>query len=73
MTIDNDEGLFGVTDNPKHDNAEIIWTKNKEIVFLIRAFIVHDMYLIDIGENFPEQLKYFYGAGLKKLCDKILH
>jgi hypothetical protein len=31
------------------------------------------MYIIDIGENFPEQLKYFYGAGLKKLRDKILH
>ncbi len=30
------------------------------------------MYLIDINERFPEQLKYFYGSGLKKLKDKIL-
>lgn len=73
LTIDNDEGLFGITDNQKDDNADATWTKNPEIVFLIKAFMVHDMYLIDISENFPEQLRYFYGAGLKKLRDKILH
>lgn len=73
LTTDNEEGLFGITDSPKSDNPEITWTKNPEIVFLIKAFMVHDMYIIDIGENFPEQLRYFYGAGLKKLRDKILH
>lgn len=73
LTVDNDEGLFGITDNQKNENPEVTWTKNPEIVFLIKAFMVHDMYLIDIGENFPEQLRYFYGAGLKKLRDKILH
>lgn len=73
LAIDNNEGLFGITESPKNNLSETIWTKNPEIVFLIKAFIVHDMYIIDIGENFPEQLRYFYGAGLKKLRDKILH
>ena len=73
LSIDSSEGLFGITESPKNDMPETIWTKNQEIVFLIKAFIVHDMYLIDISENFPEQLRYFYGAGLKKLRDKILH
>jgi hypothetical protein len=73
LSVDSNEGLFGITESPKNDLPETIWTKNKEIVFLIKAFIVHDMYIIDIGENFPEQLRYFYGAGLKKLRDKILH
>lgn len=73
LAIDNDEGLFGITDDQKHELPEVIWSKNPEIVFLIKAFMVHDMYLIDISENFPEQLKYFYGSGLKKLRDKILH
>ena len=45
---------------------------NKDIVFLMKEFIVHDMYLIDIEEQFPEQLKYFYGKGWKKLKDKVL-
>ena len=50
----------------------VVWTKNEDIVFLIKEFIIHDMYLIDISEQFPEQLKYFYGAGLKRLKDKVL-
>ena len=73
LSADNAEGLFGITQPLKNGMAEVLWTKNPEIVFLIKAFTVHDMYMIDIEENFPEQLKYFYGAGLKKLRDKILH
>ncbi len=73
LSVDNTEGVFGLTESVKSEMPEIIWTKNPEIVFLIKAFTVHDMYMIDIEDNFPEQLRYFYGAGLKKLRDKILH
>lgn len=73
LSADNSEGLFGITQPVKNTNPEVVWTKNSEIVFLIKAFTVHDMYMIDIEDNFPEQLRYFYGAGLKKLRDKILH
>lgn len=73
VAVDNSEGLFGTLEPvTRHKDASLVWTKNKDIVFLIKEFIVHDMYLIDIGEKFPEQLKYFYGAGLKRLKDKIL-
>ena len=72
LSIDNAEGLFGRVETQKNSDSEIIWTKNSEIVFLIKAFIVHEMYLIDIEEHFPEQLRYFYGAGFKKLRDKVL-
>jgi hypothetical protein len=73
LSVDNNEGLFGISDPIKNTFPEVIWTKNPEVVFLIKAFTVHDMYMIDIEDNFPEQLKYFYGNGLKKLRDKILH
>ncbi len=70
---DNTEGVFGKTESyNKTEEPNIVWTKNPDIVFLIKAFIVQDMYLTDIAEQFPEQLKYFYGAGLKKLKDKVL-
>jgi len=70
---DNSEGIFGRIDTlNKNIEPQIVWTQNQDIVFLIKAFIVQDMYLTDIAEQFPEQLKYFYGAGLKKLKDKIL-
>ena len=67
LITDNNEGIFGNTEK------NVIWTKNFDIIFLLKEFIVHDMYLLDIEENFPEQLKYFYGAGLKRLKDKILN
>ncbi len=67
LLADSTEGIFGKVE------TKAIWTKNPEVVFLLKEFIVHDMYLLDIEDNFPEQLKYFYGAGLKKLKDKILN
>lgn len=66
LISDNSEGLFG------NIEKKLVWTKNPEVIFLLKQFIVHDMYLLDIEENFPEQLKYFYGTGLKRLKDKIL-
>ena len=66
LVADNSECLFGEVSN------NVIWTKNKDIAFLVKNFIVHDMYLLDVGQNFPEQLKYFYGIGMKKLKHKIL-
>ena len=73
IAVDNSEGVFGITESiNKNTEPFVLWTKNEEVVFLIKSFIVHDMYLTDIAEQFPEQLKYFYGAGLKKLHDKIL-
>ena len=67
LIADNNEGLFGNVEK------KVIWTKNSDVVFLLKEFIVHDMYLLDIEENFTEQLKYFYGAGLKRLKDRILN
>lgn len=52
--------------------SQVVWTKNSEIAFLLKEFIVHDMYLLDINKQFPEQLKYFYGTGFRKLKEKIL-
>lgn len=66
LIADNNEGIFGKVEK------KVIWTKNIDVIFLLKEFIVHDMYLLDIEDSFPEQLKYFYGAGLKKLKDKIL-
>ena len=67
LIADNTEGLFGKIED------RVVWTENSEIIFLLKEFVIHDMYLLDIEENFPEQLKYFYGAGLKKLKDKVVN
>ena len=73
IACDNAEGLFGRIDNSeKEGSVHSLWTHNTEVVFMIKSFIIQDMYLTDIAEQFPEQLRYFYGTGLKKLRDKIL-
>ena len=65
LLSDNKESLFGKIEN------RVVWTDNVDIAYLLREFITHDMYLLDIQDKFPEQLKYFYGVGFKKIKDKI--
>ena len=74
IASDDNEGVIGKISSLKSDTADtnIIWTKNQGIVFIIKEFIVHDMYLIDVEENLVEQMKYIYGKGLKRLKDKVL-
>ena len=74
LAADNSEGVMGKIFSNKSDNQDLnmIWTKNQNIVFMIKEFIVHDMYLIDVEENLVEQMKYIYGKGFKRLKDKVL-
>lgn len=72
LAADNSEGIIGKSSSDKGENLHVVWTKNEGIVFLIKEFIVHDMYLLDVEENLSEQIKIVYGKNLKKLRDKIL-
>ena len=73
IAADDEEGVIGKISSMKNvEDTSIIWTKNKSIVFIIKEFIVHDMYLIDVEENLVEQMKYIYGKGFKRLKDKVL-
>ena len=74
IAADDSEGIIGKISSLKNDinDTSIIWTKNQGIVFIIKEFIVHDMYLIDVEENLVEQMKYIYGKGFKRLKDKVL-
>lgn len=72
LAVDNEEGLTGNTTIEKVSNPSVVWTKNPAIVFLIKEFIVHDMYLLDVEQNLAEQLKIVYGKNLKALKDRVL-
>jgi len=74
MAADDSEGIIGKISSYKDDinDTNIVWTRNQSIAFIIKEFIVHDMYLIDVEENLVEQMKYIYGKGLKRLKDKVL-
>lgn len=51
--------------------SQVVWTKNVDIAYMMKEFIVHEMYLLDISQRFPEQLKYFYGPDFVRLKEKI--
>ncbi|MBQ7764057.1 TrmB family transcriptional regulator [bacterium] len=74
IAADDSEGVVGKISSFKNESSDlnIIYTQNKSIVFIIKEFIVHDMYLIDVEENLVEQMKYIYGKGFKRLKDKVL-
>ena len=74
IAADDSEGIVGKISSLKNEvgDANIIYTQNKTVVFIIKEFIVHDMYLIDVEENLVEQMKYIYGKGFKRLKDKVL-
>ena len=74
IAADDSEGVVGKVSSFKNETQDlnIIYTQNKSIVFIIKEFIVHDMYLIDVEENLVEQMKYIYGKGFKRLKDKVL-
>ena len=74
IAADDNESIVGKISSLKHEMSDtnIIWTRNKSITFIIKEFIVHDMYLIDVEENLVEQMKYIYGKGFKRLKDKVL-
>lgn len=72
LAADNEEGIIGNSSLVNGENLHVVWTKNPGIVFLIKEFIVHDMYLLDVEENLSEQMKIVYGKNMKKLRDKIL-
>lgn len=73
LAADDSEGVVGKISSLKEiQDPSIIWTQNRSIVFIIKEFIVHDMYLIDVEENLVEQMKYIYGKGFKRLKEKVL-
>jgi len=72
LAADNKEGIIGNSSYVNAENVHVVWTKNPGIVLLIKEFIVHDMYLLDVEKNLSEQMKITYGKNLKVLRDKVL-
>lgn len=72
LAVDNEEGIIGNSSSTHGDSLHVVWTKNIGVVFLIKEFIVHDMYLLDVEENLSEQMKVVYGKNMKSLKEKVL-
>lgn len=67
---DDKEGLVG-SFPPQEKLAQAVYTRNPRIVILIKELIVHDIFLLDVEEKLPKELKKVYGEGMFKLRRKI--
>ncbi len=72
ISVDDKEAFYGKIPTNPSDSSSGIWTKNTDIVFLIKELMVHDMMLLDIQHSMTEELMYKYGNGFKRLHDKVL-
>ena len=72
IAVDDKEAFYGkIPTNPSEASGGI-WTKNTDIVFLIKELMIHDMLVLDIQHSMTEELIYKYGNGFKRLYDKVL-
>ena len=72
IAVDDNESFYGKIPANPSVSAGGIWTKNKDIVFLIKELMIHDMLVLDIQHSMTEELIYKYGSGFKRLYDKVL-
>lgn len=72
LCADDEEGMIGNTSSHKGEILHVVWTKNPGVLFLIKEFVVHDMFLLDVEENLSEPIRQAYGKNMRKLRDKIL-
>jgi len=72
MTIDSSEMIYAKFQANVDGDATGLWSKNSDIVYLIKELMIHDMLLLDIQHSMTEELMYRYGKGFKRLYEKIL-
>lgn len=70
LVCDNKDAIYGKF-STNNDGQYIIHTQNEIMTYLIKDYIIHDLLLLDIQSTFPKELISEYGAGLKRLHDKM--
>lgn len=70
MAVDDETGVIAIVQND--GSPQTLWTKNPGVVLIIKEYIVHDMYLLDVESKMREHLDMAYGKDLVNLRNKIL-
>ena len=53
--------------------GQVIWTKNRGLVSSIEGYIIHDLYLAEIRQEFGPRMDEVFGENLAHLRDKFYH
>lgn len=72
VAVDNNEIFFGNVVKKELSKSSFIRARMKLVVFLVKEYILHDMYLAQVEQDMSEQLISTYGRNLKTLKDKIM-
>ncbi len=72
LVVDNNEILIGNILKKELSKSSFVRARMNLMVFLVKDYIVHEMYLAQVEHDMPEQLISNYGRNLKTLKDKIL-
>jgi sugar-specific transcriptional regulator TrmB len=71
LSCDDQEGLIGTISTSEDRHPQAIITKNAGIVLLIKEFVVHDIFILDIEKNLPDQIEELYGKDRITVRQKI--
>jgi sugar-specific transcriptional regulator TrmB len=65
FTADNNKAVIANFDSDGAGSG--LWTKNSGLVMLFRDFIIHEIYIIKIQRDFPQQVHQLYGSRWEKI------
>jgi hypothetical protein len=65
IAVNEKIALMAVLGNNPHG----LWTKSKELIQLYKEYILHEIYLWRVLNDFKDQVKLHYGENLEKLKD----
>ncbi len=65
IAVNEKIALMAVLGNNPHG----LWTKSKELIQLYKEYILHEIYLWRVLNDYKEQIRFRYGENLEKLKD----
>jgi sugar-specific transcriptional regulator TrmB len=65
LVSDDHKALFA--NFSQEDSEKAVWTDNKGLVFLVRDFIIHEIYIVKIREAFPTEIARTFGPNWGKI------
>jgi sugar-specific transcriptional regulator TrmB len=65
LVSDDQKALFASFSQENREKA--VWTENRGLVYLIRDFIIHEIYIVKIRQAFPKEIARTFGPNWEKI------
>lgn len=71
IAVDDEHGLVGTFCANDDKQPQAVVTKNAGIVLLIKEFVGHDIFVLDIEKSLPDEMEKIYGKNTAKVRERI--